>query len=301
MPHATLGTPRRAPLPRTPMPDLPRSRVTLLGAPYDGGSSFMVGAADAPTAIRLALASPASNSWSECGIDVGDPTVLGDAGDLDLRGAAAHGWNSVAAEIERGVGAVADAGSVPLVLGGDHSVTYPVVRALRRRVGPLSILHFDAHPDLYPDYDGNPYSHASPFARIMEEGLADRLVQVGVRTMNGVQRAQAERFGVEVVPWDAIDGPLRPSFTSPVYVSLDLDALDPAAAPGVSHREPGGLSVRQLLSVLQRVTGRIVGADLVEYNPSRDIDGLSATVCAKLVKELAGTAARNGAGPQECE
>jgi arginase len=270
-------------------------RVTLLGVPYDGGSSFLAGAADAPPAIRLALASPASNMWSERGVDLGDPALLGDAGDLDVRGAE---WARLVAEIERGVGAVADAGSVPLVLGGDHSVTYPVVRALSRRVGPLSILHFDAHPDLYPEYDGNPFSHASPFARIMEEGLADRLVQVGIRTMNAAQRVQAERFRVEVVPWDALGESFALSFASPAYVSLDLDALDPAAAPGVSHREPGGLTVRQLLGVLHRLTGRLVGADLVEYNPSRDVDGVSASVCAKLVKELAGTAVALGPGAE---
>ena len=150
----------------------------------------------------------------------------------------------------------------------------------------LNLLHIDAHPDLYDDMGGNPFSHASPFARLMESGKVARLVQVGIRTLNAHQRAQAERFGVEVHEMrHGLDiGKLR--FKGPVYLTLDLDALDPAFAPGVSHHEPGGLSTREVLTIIQEFSGRLVGADLVELNPNRDINGVSAMVAAKLAKEI---------------
>jgi arginase len=149
------------------------------------------------------------------------------------------------------------------------------------------VLQVDAHPDLYAEFEGDRYSHASPFARIMEEGLAERLVQVGIRTMNGHQREQADRYGVEVIDMRAWVTGARPEVSGPVYVSIDMDALDPAFAPGVSHREPGGLSVRDVLTVIQSLPGPIVGADVVEFNPSEDPVGLTGPVCAKVVKEVA--------------
>ena len=171
-------------------------------------------------------------------------------------------------------------------LGGDHSITYPILRALHSKYPKLDVLQIDAHPDLYDLYEGDPYSHACPFSRIMEEGLGSRLVQVGIRTLNAHQREQASRFGVEMYPMQnlPLTQPLR--FSNPVYISLDMDALDPAFAPGVSHREPGGLSTREVISLLQNVEGEVVGADLVEYNPSQDPDGITAFVGAKLMKEL---------------
>jgi arginase len=256
---------------------------TLIGLPYDAGSSFRRGSAAAPRLIREALRSPASNSWSETGIDVGLPTSLADAGDIDLANTA-----DVRGAIEAGIGHVLRDGGRPIALGGDHSVTYPVLRALRPAHQSLAILHFDAHPDLYADFEGDRFSHACPFARVMEEHLADRLVQVGVRTMNAHQRAQADRHGVEVIDMRAWVAGARPAVRGPVYVSIDVDALDPAFAPGVSHREPGGLSVRDVLTVIQSLAGPVVGADVVEFNPSQDPVGMTGGVCAKVVKELVG-------------
>jgi arginase family enzyme len=149
------------------------------------------------------------------------------------------------------------------------------------------VLHLDAHADLYEDFEGDRYSHACPFARVMEEGLAGRLVQVGIRTLNRHQRAQADRYGVEVIDMRAWSAGVRPELGGPVYLSLDLDALDPAFAPGVSHWEPGGLSVREVITLIQGIGGRLVGADIVEYNPARDPTGVTAAVAAKLVKEIA--------------
>ncbi len=259
-------------------------KVALLGIPYDAASSYQRGPAGAPVLIREALWSEAGNTWTEPGIDLKEGR-LDDEGDLWFTdrepGADAR------ARIEEAVGTILDSGRCPLLLGGDHSITYPILRGMRRRYPRLGILHLDAHPDLYHEFQGDPWSHACPFARIMEEGLADRLVQIGIRTMTGHQREQAERFGVEVMEMRSWrDGtPLR--FDMPVYLSLDLDALEPGLAPGVSHREPGGLSVRQALGIIQSLEAPLAGADVVEFNPVNDPTGLSAAVCAKLVKEIA--------------
>ena len=221
---------------------------------------------------------------TELGSELGRDITVEDAGDLPLDESAAD-FDRI-----RTASAAAD-GAVPIFLGGDHMVTFPIVTGLAEVHGPLNILHFDAHPDLYDDFEGDPLSHASPFARIMERGLATRLVQVGIRTLNAHCREQAKRFGVEMIEMrnftpEAVQVP-----AAPLYVSIDMDALDPAFAPGVSHHEPGGLSVRDILSVLHRIDAPIVGADIVEYNPTRDINGITAVVAAKFVKELAAMAA----------
>ncbi len=259
-------------------------KVALLGIPYDAASSYQRGPAGAPVLIREALWTEAGNTWTEAGIDLKQGR-LDDEGDLWFTDR--EPGDDARARIEEAVGTILDSGRRPLLLGGDHSITYPILRGMRRRYPRLGILHLDAHPDLYHEFQGDPWSHACPFARIMEEGLADRLVQIGIRTMTGHQREQAERFGVEVMDMRSWrDGtPLR--FDTPVYLSLDLDALEPGLAPGVSHREPGGLSVRQALGIIQSLEAPLAGADLVEFNPLNDPTGLSAAVCAKLVKEIA--------------
>ena len=256
-------------------------RPTLLGCPYDASSSFLRGAAAAPPLIRAAIASPSSNRWSESLRDLGAPDALADAGDLDLSG------DDPRRTIELGARAIVERQDLPLSLGGDHSITYPLLRAVRPAHPRLTVLHLDAHADLYDELDGDRYSHACPFARAMEEGLADRLVQVGIRTLNQHQKVQADRFGVEVIDMRAWAAGARPEIGGPTYLSLDLDALDPAFAPGVSHWEPGGLSVRDVVTLIQGIGGPLVGADVVEYNPTRDPSGVTAYVAAKLVKEIA--------------
>jgi len=162
------------------------------------------------------------------------------------------------------------------------------VKAFAQRYSGLTIFHFDAHPDLYDEFEGNRLSHACPFARIMEPGLAKRLVQVGIRTINRHQREQAERFGVEVVEMRSLPAYEKLMADGPVYITFDMDVLDPAFAPGISHREPGGMSVREAIAHLHAIQGGIVGADIVEYNPVQDIAGMTATVAAKILKEILG-------------
>jgi len=255
---------------------------TLLGIPFDANSSYLRGAAGAPPKIREALRCDASNLWTELGVDLGAAGAFADAGDLSLRDSGAF------AEIERGVGALLENGEHPISLGGDHSITYPILKAFARKCPDLTIFHFDAHPDLYDEFEGSRLSHACPFARIMEEGLAKRLVQVGIRTMNAHQRAQAEKFRVDVVEMRSLPAYGRMKAKGQVYVSFDMDVLDPAFAPGISHWEPGGTSVREAIAHLHAIEGTIVGADIVEYNPARDSSGITATVAAKILKELMG-------------
>lgn len=276
---------------------IPPPRLALLGLPWDRSSSFERGAAEAPPHIRRALWSASTNSATETGTAI-EPDTIDDRGDLALQDDPA----AARLAIEQGVAAILADGKVPLLLGGDHSVTYPAMRAFGRR-RPAAVLHIDAHGDLYDEFPlpgpgvpagrGDRYSHACPFARAMEEGLTDRLVQVGVRTQTAHLRAQAARFGVEVYGMDRwAEAPLE-SLPGPVYVSLDLDGLDPAFAPGVAHPEPGGLSTRDVVALLHRLRAPIAGADLVEFSPRNDVRDLTARVAAKLLKELAAVALRN--------
>ena len=257
-------------------------QVAILGIPYDANSSFMRGPAEAPPIIRKSLFSDSSNLWTETGVDLGGNAVLLDAGDLDF-----DGTDEPVSVIETATALLLDHQIPPILLGGDHFITYPVVKAFRRKYPKLSILHIDAHPDLYHAFQENRHSHASSFARVMEEQLVDRLVQVGIRTMNGHQRAQAEKFGVEVIEMRHWQKDFQLRFDTPVYVSLDMDALDPSCAPGVSHLEPGGFTTRQVITLLQTFEGSIVGADIVEFNPQNDALNLTSMTAAKILKEIA--------------
>lgn len=256
--------------------------VTLLGIPFDENSSYLRGPAQAPGRILKALNCDSSNQWTENGTDL--QGKLHDAGSVALPA----GTPAAFAAIEDTVAGQLRQQARLILLGGDHSITYPVVKAFAAKFPELEILHFDAHPDLYDQLGGNRFSHACPFARVMEEKLARRLVQAGIRTMTGHQREQAQRFGVEVLEMKDMSRWPRLEFKGPIYVSFDMDVLDPAFAPGVSHWEPGGLSVREVLNLLQSLRGRLAGADVVEYNPGRDESGRTAMVCAKVVKEIAG-------------
>jgi arginase len=255
--------------------------ISVIGIPWDKNSSFMNGAALAPTKIREAFDSDSSNYFTESRVDLKNHPEWIDAGDV-----AFSTKDHFAKSITDFVSKQLNQNQKVLSLGGDHSITFPIVESVYNKYGALNILHLDAHPDLYEDFDGNPYSHASPFARIMEKKWAKRLVQVGIRTMNTHQREQAKRYGVEVIEMKNFTSELKLKFDGPIYLSLDMDAIDPAFAPGVSHHEPGGFTTREVLNLLQRLQGNFVGADLVEFNPTRDVQNITAMLAAKLFKEL---------------
>ena len=258
-------------------------QLALLGIPFDDNSSFEKGPAQAPAVIKEVLAHGSLNKGTELGINLNDNSCWQVANDITF--SEDMHFNT---RIEQVVEQHLSERRLLLSLGGDHSVSYPIISAYAKHFSKLNILHIDAHSDLYDSFKGNRFSNACPFARVMEDGLCQRLVQVGIRTLNQHQIDQADKFGVEMHEmraWPLVQ-PL--SFDGPVYVSLDIDGIDPAFAPGVSHREPGGLSTREVIRLIHEIDAPVVGGDIVEFNPKRDIDGLTAQVAAKLTKELAG-------------
>lgn len=272
--------------------------ASLLGVPLGHNSSFLQGPAFAPPRIREAMWCGSTNSSTEEGKDLNDPRVLTDVGDVPVQELRDCGVDDdrLMNIISESVKLVMEEDPLrPLVLGGDHSISFPVVRAVSEKLGgPVDILHLDAHPDIYHAFEGNKYSHASSFARIMEGGYARRLLQVGIRSINKEGREQGKRFGVEQYEMQTFsrDRQLLENLklgegVKGVYISVDVDCLDPAFAPGVSHIEPGGLSFRDVLNILHNLKGDVVAADVVEFNPQRDtVDGMTAMVAAKLVREL---------------
>ncbi|MBT8281769.1 MAG: agmatinase [Muriicola sp.] len=250
--------------------------IRLQGFLFDEKSSFLRGAAKAPPEIRAAYHSSSANYFSENGIEV-QPGIFEDKGDYKI---------DEYFDIESITASNINENNRIISLGGDHSISYPVIKAVHQQYGPMEILHIDAHGDLYDNFDGDPYSHACPFARVMEDKLASRLVQIGVRTLNTHQREQAEKFGVQIIEMKDFKPEVIPAFTKPLYLSVDIDALDPGCAPGVSHQEPGGLTTREVLHIIQSIKGPIIAADIVEYNPDRDLNKMTAMVCAKIFREI---------------
>jgi agmatinase len=263
--------------------------ISLIGVALDANSSHMFGAAEGPAAIRAALHSGSSNESTESSVVV--VPMLDDIGDVAISNERCSTGDAEA--ITAAVAAQLAAGRQVITIGGDHSITYPVLLAFRDAPNPeqrpLTVVHVDAHPDLYDDLDGNPRSHASPFARALEAGCMRALVQFGIRTATPHQRAQGVRWNVTMVSPRELSTFDMSTLTGPVYLSIDLDGLDPSIAPGVSHHEPGGLTFREVLDIIDAIPGPIVGADVVELNPSRDLVDMTAMVGAKLVKEIAGS------------
>lgn len=254
------------------------TNINIQGLEWDAKSSFQKGAAKAPALIRKALYSNSMNLYSENGISIATDIVT-DKGDFKI---------SNYFDIERITRKHLEKNNKVISLGGDHSVTFPIVKAYHECYPKLDILHIDAHADLYHEYEGDPYSHACPFARIMDNGLAVKLVQVGIRTLNPHQAQQAQKYSVDLHEMRNLDLKRIPKFENPLYISLDMDGFDPAFAPGVSHHEPGGLSSRQVIDLIQNLDAEVVGADIVEYNPTRDFQDMTAYLAAKMMKELLG-------------
>ena len=253
----------------------------VIGIPFDDHSSFLKGASKGPKAIRKALYSESTNLATESGLDLGSNDKWQDRGNIEITDT-----DTAFDLIENVCNEYLNQGARIVTLGGDHSITLPIIRSYSRSLKTMDILQLDAHPDLYDELDGNRESHGCPFARIMEENLVGRLVQVGIRTMNPHQQKQSDRFRTEIIPMREWHRDMNFQFNNPVYLSIDMDCLDPGFAPGVSHYEPGGFTPRDVISIIQGVKGLIVGADIVEVNPKRDHHGMTASVGAKFLKEI---------------
>ncbi|MEE8341514.1 MAG: agmatinase [Candidatus Neomarinimicrobiota bacterium] len=250
-------------------------KIILQGLLYDEKSSFLKGTSLAPPIIRDKFWSKSTNTFSENHIDV--EKFIDDAGDVRINDYF---------EIEKESLKHLTGKNRILTLGGDHSITYPLIKAYSKIYDSFDVLHIDAHPDLYEELDNDKYSHACPFARIMDEKLIDRLIQVGIRTWTTHQLEQAQKYNVAVHEMKNFNLKDISELKNDVYISLDMDAFDPAFAPGVSHHEPGGLTSRQVISIIQNIKTRIIGADIVEYNPKRDVQGITAALAAKMMKEI---------------
>ncbi len=254
----------------------------LLGAPHDAGSSYRPGARLGPPAIREMATS--LSPCTERGEDLSGLAAV-DAGDLALLGGAPRVYE----RIEEAVGRIVDSNAVPIVLGGDHAITVPVFSAVQKRRPDVHLLYLDAHPDLYPEYDGDPYAHGCVAHRILQlDGFeGDRITQVGIRASNPMQIAAAEAAGIRTVhAWEVDD--FTYEAPGPVYISFDIDVLDPAHAPGCGNPVPAGLSTRQLLRLIQSLDVEIVGFDVVEVNPLLDTSGITALAAVRVVTETLG-------------
>jgi agmatinase len=271
-----------------------RTPWVFLGIADDTQSSFLRGPADAPRCIRQAYDGRSYNATSESGVDL--TASVEDLGDLKPQGS----WRASALEYRTGVEAILREGRTPFIAGGDHAVTVPIVEAFQVLNRPVHVVQVDAHPDLYPEFEGNPDSHACVAARILEMEHVASVTQLGIRTLSAVQRRQVERYGSRIRVLEARDlegalpVPAELGDGAPVYLTIDADGFDPAFAPGVSHPVPGGLSARQVLGLIQRGHWHLVGMDVVEVNPSRDVQDQTSILAARLLHEGIAYAARRG-------
>ncbi len=257
--------------------------IKLIGIPFDANSSFLRGPSYAPQRIRLMDTDGSANSFSENGLEVKEGINYQDCGDIHFENTNSKiAFDTIGDKIKQ----LRSDKSKVISFGGDHSISYPVINAFADENTKLNILHLDAHADLYDNFDNNPFSHASPFARLMESNKINSLTQVGIRTLNTHQKEQAKKYGVTIVEMKDFDFNFIQNLPSPLYISIDLDVLDPAFAPGVSHHEPGGMTSRQLIKIIQNLSCEIIGADIVEYNPVRDLHNMTAMVAYKIFKEL---------------
>ena len=268
------------------------SRLVFAGLPDDSQSSYRRGAHHGPDRIRQAYDGNGYNSTTESGVDLAGRVA--DFGDLPSQGS----WQLTAQNYREFAESLFVAGKIPFFAGGDHAVTVPLVAALSVLNQRVHVVQIDAHPDLYPEFDGSRSSHACTGARILEMEHVIALTQIGVRTMNAVQAQQAERFHDRLKTFPARDWPGDlPTLRhiprgAPVYLSVDLDGFDPAFAPGVSHPVPGGLTSRQVFNFIQTGHWRLVGMDAVEVNPDRDVNDQTAILAARVLHEGMGYAVR---------
>lgn len=258
-----------------------RPGATVIGIPLDITESFRQGTANAPDAVRHF--SDSIESYSRIlDRDLEDYDVV-DAGDIDLAGL---DIDAALARIEDRITEISSGDSLPVMIGGEHTMTLATTRALRKRYADLHILQLDAHHDLITEYNGDAVCHASVFRRISEEMDHRKMAQVGVRS--GVRDEWEYAKGLLwsssqlVLPRqirDALAG-------APLYISLDIDVLDPSAAPGTGCLEPGGPGYSELQDFLHSLEGlNVVAVDLVEVLPDIDPAGIAAVTAAKLIRE----------------
>ncbi len=249
--------------------------TTLLGCPLDATSSFRGGTKFAPESIRKA--SWTLETYSPYLKRDLDDIAFHDAGNLELRqGDLAYSL----ALIERAVTEIVGKGRKALLLGGEHLITYPILKAVKNRFGDVQVVHFDAHCDLRDEYEGQRLSHATVMKRVKELGGSE-ILQIGIRS--GTRREFEELLPIDSPELLAA----RLSRDMPVYVTFDMDVFDPSLVPGVTTPEPGGLSFNDVMEYFAVFSGRnIVGADIVELSPDYDTTFVSSISASKVVREM---------------
>jgi len=276
--------------------------VAIVGVPYDGGTSYRPGARLGPREIRSQSSLIRSYSYFQR-VAPFDVLNVADVGDVDPPPVSIE---QAYAAIESRIGAIADAGARPLVVGGDHSITLPVLRALAKRHGPLALVQFDAHIDTWDEYFGGKYFHGTPFRRAIEEGVIDgsRFIQVGIRgPMYGEEDFEFHRaHRITMIDIDQVKargvawtvGEVRRVLTGPSYMTFDIDGVDPAFAPGTGTPEVGGLSSHEAQQLVRGLAGLpLVGGDVVEVAPIFDGPGqITALLAANLLFEFLCAVAR---------
>jgi agmatinase len=287
-------------LPRLDQVD--RCDVAIVGVPFDGGVTYRPGARFGPAAIR---AGSRLMRGYHPGLDV-QPFAsqqVADAGDIACT---PFDIAEAIVQIEAGARELLGSSGAFVALGGDHTVALPLLRAVHALHGPVALVHFDAHLDTWDTYFGAAYTHGTPFRRAYEEGLlaSDRCAHVGIRgpLFSPQDLVDDAGFGFTIVgAFDyltrsvaSVADELRARVgDAPVYVSIDVDVMDPAHAPGTGTPEAGGMTSRELLATLRALAGiNIVGADVVEVAPAYDHAEITSIAAANVVYELLGVFAR---------
>jgi len=281
-------------LPR--LQDVEQADVAVLGIPFDSGVSYRPGARFGPNHIRESsrLLRPYNPALQ---VPVFARQQVADAGDLTVN---PFSIDEAISAIERGARALAERARAVLTLGGDHTVALPMLRAVAARNGPVAVVHFDAHLDTWDTYFGAAYTHGTPFRRASEEGLLDRsgCLHVGIRgpLYSDADLTEDSELGFRVVAAPEVEDLGVAGLVEriadrvgdrPVYVSVDIDVLDPAHAPGTGTPEAGGLTSRELLATLRSfATLSLVGADIVEVAPAYDHAQITGIAAAHVGYEL---------------
>jgi agmatinase len=287
------------------------AEVLVIGAPFDGGTSHRPGARFGPQAIRFTDYLPHDGARPHLALGVDPLTELrvADAGDVEMP---SGDTEASLQRLERAVQAVCEAGVLPVVLGGDHTITLPDATGTARHVGwgRVSLIHFDAHADTGDTQFGSLYGHGTPMRRLIESGAVrgDRFLQIGLRgywpepeTLDWMAAQQMRSFEMGEIVSRGLDDCLTEAFTiatsdcDGVFLSVDIDVVDPGMAPGTGTPEPGGFTGRQLLDAVRRIAMEmpLAGMDVVEVSPPYDHADITAYLAGRVVLEaLSGIAWR---------
>ena len=299
-PRASFTSPRfaqPATFMRLPHVEDPRGLdVAIVGVPYDGGTSYRPGARLGPREIRSQSSLIRSYSYFQK-VSPFDRLNVADVGDVDAPPVSIDKCYEV---VEARIGAIAAAGARPIVIGGDHSISLPVLRVLAKAHGPLALVQIDAHIDTWDEYFGGKYFHGTPFRRAIEEGLIDgrRFIQIGIRgpmygeddfdfhRAHGITMIDIDQVKDRGIPW--VVSEIGRVAAGPAYMTFDIDGVDPAFAPGTGTPEVGGLTSHEAQRLVRGLGGlALVGGDIVEVSPLYDGPGqITAVLAANLMFEF---------------